>query len=80
MFIFHATHINATNLLTLTKSETFSTTEWFTALTDGFRPVQAHLILFIGNTDPLRGLTATVTASHEDYISDNCEIALINTI
>jgi hypothetical protein len=80
MFIFHATPIKATNLLTLTRSETFSTTEWFRVLDDGFRPVQAHLMLFISDTDPLGGLTATVTASREDFISDNCEIAHINTV
>jgi hypothetical protein len=39
VFIFHATPIKATNLLTLTRPETFSTTEWSTVLADGFRPV-----------------------------------------
>jgi hypothetical protein len=37
-------------------------------------------MLFISDTDPLGGLTAAVTASHEDCISDNCEITLINTM
>jgi hypothetical protein len=36
--------IKPTNLLTLTRSETYSTTEWSKILAEGFRPLQAHLM------------------------------------
>jgi hypothetical protein len=44
-------------------------------LAEGFRPVQAHLMLFIRDTDPLGGLTAKITASHMKILNGNCEIA-----